>query len=377
MPDTYIQIKPVGISKLNAARRYVTANKRSQKRTVHPSRFYAFMCILALLLMFYPFINQQSSTTIIKLQNDSVSNRAKLCVAVYGTTLSEKYTIETIELLNIYKNRNDVYFFLEDFGDTLDYKLCDILSDPNRCIWLKPKIQKKMFAEMDEEQRKEWREDEFIDVHRTRTVFAEISRMRLYDQCEYIMKLDSDAYVDMDRFGDWLSYNFDSSDDLYVGMIMGCHGWQMAQGIYTVSSGVFTKRPNLTFDEVTIHDHTEEDCSFGYLMTEMLHIPIVDDVDYLIYSRDQMENKEQWEGLSYFEKQCHFSCHKCTGEFRESFVRQTSYMPLHVDHCRYKGYRLGYINHSMTTENGTGSGHIYQHWNFGEDEPEWSSIEIY
>merc|ERR1719242_386821 len=77
-------------------------------------------------------------------------------------------------------------------------------------------------------------------------------------------------------------------------------------------------------------------------MTVQLHIPLISVGSYVIYGWNETENRIKWQEGSYFDRQCRFWCHKCTGAFREEFVKETNYMPLHVDHCRYKRYDIGW-----------------------------------
>eukprot|EP01084_Bolivina_argentea_P007881 14790_1 len=265
--------------------------------------------------------SMQNNVASITANNDSFG----LCVMVYGTTTNQRYITEIIETLHIYSNKSEVYFFMDDFGDIEDYKLCNILSDPSRCIWLKPKINNKtLYGDSHT-----W-QTEFLGAFKTRSVFAKIKQMKLYEKCNFMIKSESDAYVDIERYSEWLNDRFDYNKDIYIGSAMTCFPfshWKkkflMANGIFTISKGIFVNHPDLIFNEKTIGDHYHEDCSFGYLMTELLHINVTDDASYLVYGRNQTQLWNQWKYLSDNNKRIYFSCHKCTGKFREYFIMET------------------------------------------------------
>eukprot|EP01083_Nonionella_stella_P260715 888578_1 len=57
-----------------------------------------------------------------------------LCVFMFGTTIDETHALETKQVIDLYRDRKEVFFIMDNLNNsTLQYQICDLVE---RCIFI-------------------------------------------------------------------------------------------------------------------------------------------------------------------------------------------------------------------------------------------------
>ena len=260
-----------------------------------------------------------------KHTNDGIH---ELCLFIWGTTNNENHTQETKAIIDIYRHRSNVFYIMDDLeNDPVQYEICNI---SQRCIFIK--YQRTNYSK---HYMKNW-----ILSYKTVSAFQYIYDHKLYDKCNWIMKVDTDAYVDIDRLSDFLSFNYNTKNRMhYLGFITSCTPKiRMAQGGAYIISQSILRNLNWNFTEMASWPNGGmEDCLFSVTLYKNLNITVEKLDPHFFFSKknmmDEWSKYKQRYGDTHQRIKCIFAWHKATSKFRLDLINYYKNVPLDINHC--------------------------------------------
>eukprot|EP01083_Nonionella_stella_P115827 343742_1 len=181
---------------------------------------------------------------------------------------------------------------------------------------------------------------------------------KFYDECNWLLKIDTDSYVDIDRYSDFLKHHFNQSNNYYMGYI-GDRRYidrDRRQPIYLAWGGGYLISKGLlqyikwNFYEMRspnpVH-MSQEDTQFAVIMKRHSNTTVTPlNRNYMMDSnRNKMATK--WKRTANTTKKCIFVWHKVTPSFRLQIIEDMKRIPYDTDHCKHKETLLTRLSKSL------------------------------
>eukprot|EP01083_Nonionella_stella_P176586 618202_1 len=282
-----------------------------------------------------------------RINTDTGESKHNLCVFVWGTTYNERFVRLLKEIMSVYRDREDVYYMMDDFKSPLQYTVCNITT---QCI----------FTDYLTGYRDRYRLSE-----KTIASFQHLYDHAFYDKCNWLMKIDTDSYVDVDRFSDFLLYNYDENQNHYLGWEAICippkwnpHNVRMGQGGGYVISQAVLRNHKWNFASMATRAKQvmkDEDCMFAVTLFNELRLRLLGFPMGVFYFLNDGHKTNQSIEINWSNSRmnvakrglsgCVFAWHKVEHSFRLKLIAQHENIPFHKDHCkqiawgRFRGFR--------------------------------------
>eukprot|EP01083_Nonionella_stella_P076137 207314_1 len=251
------------------------------------------------------------------------NSKHNLCLFIWATTYTKQHAQELRDIMDIYRSRDDVYFIMDHLRGVLQYEICNI---PGRCV----------FIEYD-------MNSPYKLSKKTISALQYIYDRKLYNKCNWIMKTDTDSYVDMDRFSDFLTHNYNANDYHYFGHPVSCEAdILMAQGGGYLISKAVLRDYEWNFSAMAPTEHSimgMEDCMVAVMLYKQLNLKVNTFNNAGFFMRNEIAMENEWEKskLNYAKwglTGCTFVWHKVTQAFRLKLVGEVQKQPYHTNHCK-------------------------------------------
>ena len=221
-------------------------------------------------------INEIGGSMDIVVEKDTIKNH-NVCVFVWGTTVNEEHKNETIETMELYRKLENVWFFMDDFSYlnksilNEDEKLCKNMNV--KCIFLS------------------YPNNSYSHIAKMVESFNEIQKLKLYNNCDFMIKIDTDAYVDVNGYSKWLKLiSFNPLESLYFGETMHCGYIWFVQGTYSFSKGIFINH-KLNFSNLEEKCQTD-DVTLGTYLTKIHKIKLTRTSEHILgYKQPKREHE--------------------------------------------------------------------------------------